>query len=93
MKSFTDLASLAATLLTSLISLVFLWNVTRGILTLLATIQRRLTVLRSLYISQRAELRAVQKFLETNNGYHVRSESQEVQDDLLNQYNDDNTGF
>ncbi|MEG4323608.1 MULTISPECIES: hypothetical protein [unclassified Microcoleus] len=79
--------------MTSLISLVFLWNVTRGILTLLATIQRRLTVLRSLYISQRAELRAVQKFLETNNGYHVRSESQEVQDDLLNQYNDDNTGF
>lgn len=93
MKNLTDLASLIGTFLTSLISLIVLWNVTRSILALLATIQRRLTVLRSLYISQRAELRAVQKFLEINCGYHIRSESQEVQEDLLSQYSDDKTGF
>lgn len=93
MKNFADVASLFGTILTSLISLIVLWNVTRGILTLLANIQRKLTVLRSLYISQRAEVRDIQNYLKIHHGYHVRGGIYEIQDDLLNEYNNENTGF
>ncbi|WP_333291616.1 hypothetical protein [Microcoleus sp. B4-C2] len=93
MKSLTDVISLVGTFLTSLISLIVLWNVTRGVLTLLATIQRKLTVLRSLFISLRGELRSMQKFLKVHHGYHIREEIQDVQEDLLKQYDNDTTGF
>jgi len=92
-KSAADVVSLIGTLLTSLISLIILWNVTRGVLTLLANIQRKITVLRSLYISQRAEVRDLQNYLKIHHGYHVRGGIHEIQDDLLNQYSDENTGF
>ncbi len=93
MKSATDIVSLIGTLLTSLISLIVLWNVTRGVLTLLATIQRKLTILRSLFISLRGEFRAMQKFMKVHNGYHIREEIQDIQEDLLKQYDSDDTGF
>lgn len=93
MKYFTDVASLIATFLTSLISLIVLWNVTRGILTLLANIQRKLTVLRTLYISQRAEIKDMQNYLKIHHSYHTRGGVQEIQEDLLAEYNNENTGF
>lgn len=93
MKNFTDIASLIGTFLTSLISLIVLWNVTRGILTLLANIQRKLTVLRSLYISQRAEIRDIQNYLKIHHNYQARGGIYEVQEDLLTEYNNENTGF
>ncbi|MEG4497585.1 hypothetical protein QUB05_05560 [Microcoleus sp. F10-C6] len=79
--------------MTSIISLIVLWNVTRGVLTLLANIQRKLTVLRSLYISQRAEVRDIQNYLKTHHGYHVRGGIHDIQEDLLKEYNNENTGF
>lgn len=93
MKSLTELATLFGTLLTSIISIVVLWNVTRGVLTLLATIQRKLTIVRSLFISLRGELRALQKFLKVHHGYHIREDIQDVQEDLLKQYDSNDTGF
>lgn len=93
MKSATEVASFLATLLTSIISLIILWKVTRGVLALLANIQRKITVLRSLYISQRAEVRDIQNYLKIHHGYHVRGGIHEIQDDLLIQYSDENTGF
>ena len=92
-KNFTDIASLIGTFLTSLISLIVLWNVTRGILTLLANIQRKLTVLRSLYISQRAEVRDMQNYLKVHQNYQIRGGLHEVQEDLLTEYSNENTGF
>lgn len=93
MKTLADFMSLVGTFLTSLISLIVLWNVTRGILTLLANIQRKLTVLRSLYISQRAEVRDLQNYLKVHHGYHVRGGIHEIQEDLLKEYDNENTGF
>lgn len=93
MKNFSEVISLFGTILTSLISLIVLWNVTRGVLTLLANIQRKLTVLRSLYISQRAEVRDIQNYLKIHHGYHVRGGIHEIQDDLLREYDNENTGF
>lgn|GEM_PF-3695923 len=93
MKNLAEIASFVGTLLTSLISLIVLWNVTRGVLTLLANIQRKLTVLRSLYISQRAEVRDIQNYLKIHHGYHVRGGIHEIQDDLLSEYKNENTGF
>lgn len=93
MKNATEIVSLIATFLTTLISLIVLWNVTRGILTLLANIQRKLTVLRSLYVSQRGEVRDIQNYLKIHHGYHVRGGINEIQDDLLSEYNNENTGF
>lgn len=93
MKSLTELATLFGTVLTSIISIIVLWNVTRGVLTLLATIQRKLTILRSLFISLRGELRALQKFLKVHHGYHIREDIQDIQEDLLKQYDSDDTGF
>jgi len=92
-KNLAEIASFVGTLLTSLISLIVLWNVTRGVLTLLANIQRKLTVLRSLYISQRAEVRDIQNYLKIHHGYHVRGGIHEIQDDLLSEYKNENTGF
>ena len=93
MKNFADVASLIGTILTSLISLIVLWNVTRSVLTVLANIQRRITILRSLFISLRAEFRAMQEFLKTHHGYHIRKDIQDVQKDLMEQYQNDDTGF
>lgn len=93
MKNLAEIASFVGTLLTSLISLIVLWNVTRGVLTILANIQRKLTVLRSLYISQRAEVRDIQNYLKIHHGYHVRGGIHEIQDDLLSEYKNENTGF
>jgi len=92
-KNLAEIASFVGTLLTSLISLIVLWNVTRGVLTILANIQRKLTVLRSLYISQRAEVRDIQNYLKIHHGYHVRGGIHEIQDDLLSEYKNENTGF
>ncbi|MEG4458914.1 hypothetical protein [Microcoleus sp. N9_A1] len=50
-------------------------------------------MLRSLYISQRAEVRDIQNYLKIHHGYHVRGGIHEIQDDLLNEYNNENTGF
>ncbi|MEG4883001.1 hypothetical protein QUB75_19670 [Microcoleus sp. K1-B6] len=93
MKSLVENASFVGTLLTSLVSLVVLWNVTRAVLTRLANIQRKITLLRSLFIGLRGELRALQKFLKINHGYHIREDIQDVQEDLLKQYDDNDTGF
>ncbi|WP_373534666.1 hypothetical protein [Microcoleus sp.] len=93
MKNVTEIASLIGTFLTTLISLIVLWNVTRGVLTLLANIQRKITVLRTLYISQRAEVCDIQNYLRIHHGYHVRGGIREIQDDLLKEYDNENTGF
>ncbi|MEG4108996.1 hypothetical protein [Microcoleus sp. S13_C5] len=93
MKNFADVASQLGSILTLIISLIILWNVTRGVLTLLATISRKLTILRSLFISLRGEFRAMQKFLKVHHGYHIREDIQDVQEDLLKQYDSDDTGF
>ena len=93
MKNFADVATQLGSILTLIISLIVLWNVTRGVLTLLATISRKLTILRSLFISLRGEFRALQKFLKVHYGYHIREDIQDVQEDLLKQYDSDDTGF
>ena len=93
MKNFADAATQLGSVLTLIISIIVLWNVTRGVLSLLANIQRRLTVLRSLFISVREEVRDIQNFLKLHHGYHVRGGIHEIQKDLLSEYNNENTGF
>ncbi|MGB8691515.1 MAG: hypothetical protein WCD53_29920 [Microcoleus sp.] len=93
MKNLTDLMLIIGTFLTSLISLIALWNITRSVLTFLANIQRKIAILRSLFISLRAESRAMQEFLKTHHGYHIRKDIQDVQEDLMEQYQNDDTGF
>lgn len=93
MKNITEIVSVIGAVLASFISIIALWNVTRGILAILATIERKLTVLRSLFITLRGEFRSLQKFLKIHHGYHIREDIQDVQEDLLKQYDSDTTGF
>jgi len=92
-KNFADAATQLGSILTLIISLVVLWTAVRAVFILLATISRKLTILRSLFISLRGEFRALQKFLKVHHGYHIREDIQDVQDDLLKQYDSDDTGF
>ncbi|MEG4516506.1 MULTISPECIES: hypothetical protein [unclassified Microcoleus] len=76
-----------------IIGIILLWRVSRDVLRILSTLHRRMTVLKALLIGLRGELRDVQKFLNMQHGYHARGTVNEIEEDLLKEYNNENTGF
>lgn len=93
MKYASEILSNLSSVFAFLVSTIALWNMTRGVLGLLATIQRKLTVLKALFIGLRAEVRDVQKFLNLEHGYHLRGTINEIEEDLLKEYDNEKTGF
>jgi len=93
MKYASEVLSNLSSVFALVLGTIALWNVNRGILRLLATIQRKLTVLKALIIGLRGELRDVQKFLHVKHGYHMRGTINEIEEDLLKEYDNEKTGF
>lgn len=93
MKPNIELVPTLASTVEFIIGLVVLWKISRDVLRILAILHRKTTVLKALLIGLRGELRDVQKFLNIHHGYHARGTVNEIEEDLLKEYNNENTGF
>ena len=76
-----------------LLAFVSLWNISKSIIKRLVIIQNRLDALRGLMISFGGRLVDIERHLNINDGYHIRSANSKVEESLLSQYDEQDTGF
>lgn len=93
MNKTIELITLISSALGLLLAFVSLWNISKSIVKRLVIIQNRLDALKGLMISFGGRMADVEKHLNINDGYHVRSANGKVEDSFLEQYNDQDTGF
>lgn len=93
MNKTIESITLISSVLGLLLAFVSLWNISKSIVKRLVIIQNRLDSLKGLMISFGGRMTDVERHLNINDGYHIRSANGKVEESFLEQYNDQDTGF
>ena len=93
MDKTIEAISLISSVVGLLLAFVSLWNISKSIVKRLVIIQNRLDALKGLMISLSGRMADVERHLNVNDGYHIRTANSEVEKTFFSQYSEGDTGF
>ncbi|MEG3859174.1 hypothetical protein [Microcoleus sp. herbarium12] len=93
MQEIVETISVVGSSVGLIVSLVGIWNVSKGIVKRLVIIQNKLNSLKGMVFILRGRIDDLEKYLSTGHGYNVRGTVGDIEEIFTNQYDDDDTGF
>lgn len=93
MNKTIETITLVSSVFGLLLAFVSLWNISKSIVKRLVIIQNRLDSLKGLMISYGGRLTDIERHLNINDGYHIRSANSKVEESFFGQYDEQDTGF